>query len=95
MARRASGLNQSISEPPAAAGGTVVERYSAGHRLDSEARADLAQPRDHAVGVRPVADDVAEVPDAIDRAGVGKDRIEGRQVRVDVREDRNPHAGRD
>ena len=49
------------------------------------------QALDDGVGLRAVADDVAEVPDGVDRAGLGEDRVEGQEVAVDVREDRDPH----
>ena len=38
------------------------------------------------------ADHVAEVPDRIDGPCVGEDRLQGRQVGVDVRQDRDPHG---
>ena len=47
---------------------------------------------DDAVRVRPVADDVAEVPDGVDVAGVGEDGIEGDEVGVDVRQHGDAHA---
>ena len=54
-------------------------------------RADPGQPLDDAVRVRPVADDVAEVPDGVDRAGRGEDGVEGDEVGMDVREDGDAH----
>ena len=57
-------------------------------------RADLDEPGDDAVGIGTVADDVAEMPDGIDRAGVREDRIERHEIAVDVRQDRDAHRGR-
>ena len=54
-------------------------------------RADRREPFDDGIGFGTVADDVAEVPDGIDRAEVGEDRVERDEVAVDVREDRDPH----
>ena len=54
-------------------------------------RADLAKPCDDAVRVRPIADHIPELPDGVDRAEMGEHGIEGDQVAVDVREDRDPH----
>ena len=55
-------------------------------------RAELGQPGDDAVRLRAVADDVTEVPDRVDRADRGEHRIEGDEVAVDVRQDRDAHA---
>ena len=57
-------------------------------------RPDLDEASDHAVRIGAVADDVAELPDGVDRAGVGEDRIERHEVAVDVREDRDAHRRR-
>jgi hypothetical protein len=53
--------------------------------------ADLLQPGHDAIGLRSIADHVAELPDGVDRTQVGEHGIEGDQVAVDVREDRDPH----
>ncbi len=53
--------------------------------------ADRRETFDDCVGLRAVADDVAQVPDGIDRAEVGEDRVERDDVAVDVREDGDPH----
>ena len=55
---------------------------------------DLDESGDDRVGIRPVPDDVAQMPDGIDRACVCEDRIERHQVAVDVRQDRDPHRRR-
>ena len=54
-------------------------------------RADRREAFDDGVGLRAVADDIAEVPDGVDRAEVGEDRVERDDVAVDVREDGDPH----
>ena len=54
-------------------------------------RADLTLPRDDAVRVRPIADDVAQLPDAVHRPGIGEDGVEGDKIRMDVREHEGPH----
>ena len=54
-------------------------------------RAELAEPGDDLVGVGPVAHDVAQVPDLVDRRDRREDRVERREVRVDVGQDRDPH----
>ena len=41
----------------------------------------------------PVADDVAEVPDRVDVAGVGEHGFEGDEIGMDVRQDRDAHSG--
>ncbi len=55
-------------------------------------RAKLAQAVHDAIRVRPVPDDVAEVPDGIDRTGMGEHGVEGDEVAVDVGDDRDPHG---
>ena len=50
------------------------------------------QPRDDGIGIRAIADDVAEVPDRIDAAGRRDHGVERAQVGVDVRQDEDPHA---
>jgi hypothetical protein len=57
-------------------------------------RPDLTQPIDDGVGLRPVADDVAEVPDPVDRACRLEDRVQRPEVGMDVREHRDSHGGR-
>ena len=45
------------------------------------------------VRIRAVPDDVAEMPDGVDRAGVGEHGVECDEVAVDVREHGDPHDG--
>ena len=54
-------------------------------------RPDPGEPGDDAVRVRPIADDVPELPYGIDRTGIRQDRIERHEVAVDVRQDGDPH----
>ena len=54
-------------------------------------RADLGQPGDDPVRIRPVADDVAEVPDRVDAAERREHRIERDEVGMDVRQDGDAH----
>ena len=58
-------------------------------------RRPFAHERRALVRPRPVADDVAETPELVEPAGVDlrEHGLERMQVRVDVREDRNPHGG--
>jgi hypothetical protein len=56
------------------------------------ARPHLLEDGDDLVGLRPVPDDVAEHPDLVDVGEVCADRLEGRQVGVDVRQDSDTHA---
>ena len=82
IAARASGLNQSISRrrrPPRRGCRATPTAPSAG------------EPGDDAVGLRAVADDVAEVPDGVDRADACEDRVEGDEVGMDVRQDGDAH----
>ena len=81
-AARASGLNHSISGPPRAAASWLPRTPTA---------PISRQPGDDPVRIRPVADDVAELPDGVEVTGVGEDRVEGKEVAVDVRQDRDPH----
>jgi hypothetical protein len=55
---------------------------------------DLAQPIDDAVRIRPITDHVTEVPDGVHVACGCEHRVQGREVGMDVRQDRDPHAGR-
>jgi hypothetical protein len=55
---------------------------------------DRPQSIDDAIGIGPIADHVAEMPDRIDIAGCREHRIEGWEVRMDVGQDGNPHADR-
>ena len=48
---------------------------------------------DDRVRLGAVADDVAQVPDRVDRAQRSHDGVEGGQVRVDVRQHGNAHYG--
>ena len=50
-------------------------------------RAGARQPLDDGIGLGAVADDVTKMPEGIDRADVGEDRVEGEQVGMDVRDD--------
>ena len=50
------------------------------------------QALDHAIRLRAVAHDVPEVPHGVDRSDRGEHRIEGDEIAVDVREDRDAHA---
>ena len=54
-------------------------------------RLDVGQPADDAVGIRPVADHVAEMPDGVDRADRGQDGVERDEIRMDVGQDGDPH----
>ena len=64
-------------------GGVVVAAHADG--------AQLAEPRDDLVGVRPVAHDVAQVPHLVHGWDRGEDGVERDQVRVDVGEDGDAH----
>src|SRR2546425_13079278 len=55
-------------------------------------RAELAQPIDDSVWFRAVADDVAEMPDGVDRPKRRDDRIERDEIGVNVREDGDAHS---
>ena len=55
--------------------------------------ADLAQPGDDRVRLRPVAHDVAQLPDLVDRRDRRQHRVEGRYVGMDVRQDGDAHRG--
>ena len=85
--RGRAGLGVEPLDLAAADGGGVVVATDA-------VRPELAQSRHHGVRIRTVADDVAELPDGIDVAGVGEDRIERHEIAVDVRQDRDAHRGR-
>ena len=55
-------------------------------------RALASEPGDDVVGIRAVAHDVAQDPHRVKgRAGL-QDGFEGRQIGVDIRQDRDPHA---
>ena len=84
IAWRASTLNALDVEP--ADGRRVVVAPDA-------ARADLAQPGHHRVGLGPVAHDVAQLPDLVHRGDHRQHRVEGRDVGMDVREDGDAHRG--
>ena len=53
----------------------------------------VAQPGDDLVGLRPVADDVTQLPDLVDGRDRREHRIERREVGVDVRQDGDAHGG--
>ena len=52
-----------------------------------------ADDGDDGVRVGAIADDVAEMPDGIDLARLGKDGVEGTNVRVDIGQDGDAHQG--
>jgi hypothetical protein len=54
-------------------------------------RADLSEACHHPVRIGPITDHIPELPDGVDRAEMGEHGIEGDEVAVDVREDRDPH----
>jgi hypothetical protein len=54
----------------------------------------LPRTLDDRIGLRAVPDDVAQLPDGIDLAGMIEDCIERHDVAVDVREDRDAHRRR-
>ena len=83
IAALASGLNQSISRA-AGRGGVVVAANAD--------RAALGQPFDDGVRLRAVPDDVAEMPDRVDRPRGGEHGVEGDEVAVDVGDDCDPHT---
>ena len=85
IARRASTLKLSISRPPD--GGRVVVAADA-------QRPDVPQPRDDLVRLRSVPHDVAQLPDLVHRRDGRQHCVEGREVGVDIGEDRDTHSGR-
>ena len=54
--------------------------------------AEIPQPLDHRVRLGPVANDITELPDPVDRAGCVDDRLQGGQVGVDVRNNGETHG---
>ena len=84
IARRASTLNASMSSPPTAAASW----------LPRTPRAPISRRRaDDRVRLGPVAHDVAQLPDLVDRRDRRQHRVEGREVGMDVREDGDAHRG--
>ncbi len=51
----------------------------------------LADARDALVGIRPVADQVAQAPDGVEGSRVLQDPVERRQVGMDVGDDQDTH----
>ena len=95
---RARGRADGGSGPLHRPAGVVVERVDLeatdgrGVVIAADAdRPELAQPTDDPIGVRAVADDVAEMPDRIHRADGVKHGIERDEVGVDVGQESDPH----
>ena len=53
--------------------------------------ADLSEAGHDAIRVGAITDHVPKLPDGVHRAEMGEHGIEGDQVAMDVREDRDPH----
>jgi hypothetical protein len=77
--------------------GEPAERHAAQRRLvvvshQAEQVGQGANPLDALVGVGAVADQVAEAPDRVDRAGIGHHGVERRGVGMDIGNDEHPHG---
>jgi len=68
-------------------GGEVADGRGVVVALDPD-RAGLAQTPHHRLGVRPVADDVAELPDRVHGTDRSEHCLQCPQIGVDVRENR-------
>ena len=55
-------------------------------------RPDLGKARHHGIGIRPIADDVAEVPDRVHWAGGSEHGLKRPQVGMDVGDDKDAHG---
>ena len=55
-------------------------------------RTDAGKALDDAIGFGAIADDIPEMPHGIDRTEGFDHRVEGREVGMDVRKDRDAHA---